>query len=669
MTTKVGNKKNDEKKGSGKLNGGSAIDKPKALPKREREMLEQAFLSSTGLLRRDPAKVEKYAKQSRLDFEKARDAQYAKKQQYLEWNPPARVNPGRSGPSSKANLQKRRNKRRKPVVKNDWGLSKREDRLMRRISELERRLSKRKNGRRGPQQGKPENVTDTWIQDTDAVDWGPPQEKNESWWGPIVDTAANVLPHLIPLVAGLGDYEAEDISNQTIPKMNSLAAAASDGEMCNEVPFMHSNKQTTRLIHREYIGDVYSATGGFQAMSIPLNPGLEQFLPWGSSTANNFTNYTLDGCIFEFISEASEYVNQIGMGYVALGTQYNPIEPAWGSKREMLNSEFSVARKPSESFAHYVECDPSILALHEQFIRNGNIPANADLRMYDHGRTVLSVGGNSVAGAIIGELWVSYDMHLILPIDTAVRNPNGVCCTIISGVGQPAASTPLGTSWSTRVAGIYDTFTPTVTSTTITLPAGVQGTFLACISWAYTANAGSGFWPGITATNGADMKSLNFQGPSGNIQATGTSMTGTLIFQSQVDFGQLTFDNTGGYGTSSTFSALIVQIPDATLGLGNLLSDFFDPQGKNRDERYGKFMGKFLAQGEETNGLVRSTKAFEMLKDVDGYAVKASGGNWRCYPVEPMMAVRLNSCDTDEFDKFCFSYIREKNGVATWTKG
>lgn len=66
---------------------------------------------------------------------------------------------------------------------------------------------------------------------------------------------------------------------------------------------------------------------------------------------------------------------------------------------------------------HAIECERSQTTLSEQYIRFGAVPAGADPRFYDLGRFSIATVGMQAASVNIGELWVSYDIEFLKPIE------------------------------------------------------------------------------------------------------------------------------------------------------------------------------------------------------------------------------------------------------------
>lgn len=79
----------------------------------------------------------------------------------------------------------------------------------------------------------------------------------------------------------------------------------------------------------------------------------------------------------------------------------------------MENSEFAVSGNASQSITHPIECKQSERS-NIYYTRSTTIPANDNLRFFDHGNLQVASSG-CVANQLIGELWISFDITLYKP--------------------------------------------------------------------------------------------------------------------------------------------------------------------------------------------------------------------------------------------------------------
>jgi hypothetical protein len=182
----------------------------------------------------------------------------------------------------------------------------------------------------------------------------------------------------------------------------------------NDPPIISNTKSATRIQHREYITDISGSTA-FNVQTYPINPGLSGTFPWLCSVANAFEQYKMHGLLFEFKSTSADALNSTNtaLGTLIMATEYNPLHGAFTAKRDMENHVYSTANAPSISALHPVECAADVSVLNELFVRNVPLPT-ADIRFSDMGLFQLATVGMQAA-AVIGELWVTYDIELIKP--------------------------------------------------------------------------------------------------------------------------------------------------------------------------------------------------------------------------------------------------------------
>lgn len=384
---------------------------------------------------------------------------------------------------------------------------------------------------------------------------------------------------------GAGDYrEGEIIQVAPQPQSNSLLASVSNGKAGTDVPFMHSTGNSARITHREYIGDIYSSTSEFSAVSFEINPGMNETFPWLSPIANQYTGYRLLGAVAEFVSEGSEYTNSAGLGYVAMAAQYNVVDAPFSTKRDMLNSQFGSAAKPSKSFPMWLECKPQFLIEDSFFVRSGSVPNNADPRLYDLARLNVAVGGNTVSDVIIGELWLTYDVELILPLSTLHKVPNMAFSDYIC-TGCTNAS-PLGTVYSRQDRTNMDL---TFTETSLTMPPNNTGTYLITFTWISSSPfASTTVLPTFTDTNG-DAVQLTQAGVGctsvGGFVACSLTIS-AISYQLGLVIDFVTAGSNYIFGTGSCYVNLF-SIPSLS-SAGQLT--VFDPQGRSRSKNYKAFM-------------------------------------------------------------------------------
>lgn len=222
--------------------------------------------------------------------------------------------------------------------------------------------------------------------------------------GALAGDALGGMAHYIGKVFGSGDY----VTNSDRVKQNVLVNDA-------QVPQFGSSPNTVHIRHREYLGDIVSSAtaGAFNVQTFSINPGQSASFPWLSNVVNvNFQQYRINGMLFEYRSMSADALNSTNtaLGSVIMATDYDSADSAFTSKAQMENTEFGISSKPSCSMIHAIECARSQTAISELYVRPGNVPANADIRLYDLGKFYIATTGMQGASVNLGELWVSYDI-------------------------------------------------------------------------------------------------------------------------------------------------------------------------------------------------------------------------------------------------------------------
>lgn len=196
-------------------------------------------------------------------------------------------------------------------------------------------------------------------------------------------------------------------------KSNSLVTGG--GATSSNVQILPGGPRETRIIYREYLGDVYThptVAGAFNIAGYSLNPGLLATCPWLAPIAQQYEQWTPNGIVFEFRSTSSEYVSTQALGSVVMATEYDSLDTAFTNKQEMLNAAYSNEAKPSERIVHGVECDPRDNPNRIFYVRAGPVPSGGSVRDYDLGTFYVATQGGATANLNLGSLYIHYDITL-----------------------------------------------------------------------------------------------------------------------------------------------------------------------------------------------------------------------------------------------------------------
>jgi len=273
------------------------------------------------------------------------------------------------------------------------------------------------------------------------------------------------------------------------------------------------------LKHREFVGTLNSSVD-FQTQTYDLNPGLDETMPWAAGIANQFQQYKVRSMCWEFVSTAATSLvsgTNTALGQVAIATQYDSVTPPFTNLADMLNSQWATSTKISENLLHPIESEKGQTTSMPQYIRNAPPPPNADIRLYDLGRTTIATYGAQAANQI-GQIWISYEIALFKPVSTRQSggSAEGAFFTNTAiGVGQSFASGRwLGTASTTNWDSIGITFSLVPINPQIIFPVGASGYYFVQLAWFPTKDAGLTWRTGgVTATNGTVVSDFYRQAP------------------------------------------------------------------------------------------------------------------------------------------------------------
>jgi len=167
----------------------------------------------------------------------------------------------------------------------------------------------------------------------------------------------------------------------------------------------------------------------------------------------------------------------LGMGNVIMSTDYDAIDSPYASELQMQNAQYTQSSKPSESFVHCIECDPSITQVPLKNVRPGGFPANTDKRFYDWGTfQIATIGLPTGSSGVIGKLWCTYDIELVKPALDGGQI-GGSCLTdhfVLPFASLSATSSYLTSSTSAAMsAAVGSSIGGTIQGSTYTFPSWI----------------------------------------------------------------------------------------------------------------------------------------------------------------------------------------------------
>jgi len=236
-------------------------------------------------------------------------------------------------------------------------------------------------------------------------------------------------------LTGVGDYEV---------KYNSVlqpdAVVPSFGE------------DSIRVKKRECIGHI-DATEDFTNNVYAINPGDKVTFPWLSQIASNYSQWRMNGLVFQVKSTTSDAIastTDLGLGQVICATNYDALEKPYQDDIQMLGSTFANSDKPSKDILHAVECAPTDTAQKLYYIRSGSVPTGGDVRLYDMGNFQVATVDMPSDYLGMAQLWVTYDVTLVKSVMNSQLGFQ--LATDQFTLNSPSTSNPWGSS-QTKLEG------------------------------------------------------------------------------------------------------------------------------------------------------------------------------------------------------------------------
>jgi len=250
------------------------------------------------------------------------------------------------------------------------------------------------------------------------------------------------LGNTLGKVTGLGDYTIR--KNSIVESM----PVGMNGEIDKRFSFSDSGSAVIRVKKREYLGQVLAGDepGDFQQIQYRLQATDTATFPWLSQIGELFTEWRLIGAIMSFESTSSNYSSTVGLGTIALATQYNSNMLPYADMDSVLQSAYHTRGNPSEDLIHGIECDPKLQASERLYTRRPG--AEGPPNLYDHGVVTVATQGldkGMGAGTVLGRVYLTYEVELSLP-ELPVKAPYQHAIGVSNYQDNIVAGPPLGKS-------------------------------------------------------------------------------------------------------------------------------------------------------------------------------------------------------------------------------
>lgn len=199
----------------------------------------------------------------------------------------------------------------------------------------------------------------------------------------------------------------------------------------------------TRLQHREFVYSVMSDDSLYTLAIHEVNPGLPSSFPWLCQIAQHYESYTFNSLKFEFITNMPTDT----AGGVSLSPDYDAADDNTSITKARLYSFDDTVRGPIWSCFEMPCTRSNLHKMKEHFVRKDSLASNLDIKTYDVMQLLVAVTGYDTE-AIVGDLWVSYDITLRTP---QLNKDAGGACSEETGswdattpfAAPPYSSTPM----------------------------------------------------------------------------------------------------------------------------------------------------------------------------------------------------------------------------------
>lgn len=167
------------------------------------------------------------------------------------------------------------------------------------------------------------------------------------------------------------------------------------------------------LSHREFIGNVYSSSvaGQFKAEHYDLNVADKETFRQLSYMSKLYEKFQLQGCVFEYVPLSGDGGTTNQLGKVMMVTNADPRGTLPGSSEDIHSMSWKNSAQPAISQRHAVETHPDFAPTKYYYVRDNN--SDRPVEFTDPGTFTIATEGVPTANALLGELWVSYNVKLM----------------------------------------------------------------------------------------------------------------------------------------------------------------------------------------------------------------------------------------------------------------
>jgi len=181
-----------------------------------------------------------------------------------------------------------------------------------------------------------------------------------------------------------------------------------------------SGQVECRVRHRELVA-VIDGSVGFTVLTFPVQPGISSTFPWLANMATNWENYKFNRIAFRYVSRSSTSFT----GSVSIAPDYDASDNPPSSYQILSSYQNVVSDAPWKDFICTLSPRSTTLVGNSRYIRLGNLGDNEDIKLYDVANLQVATVGQANT-AVIGELWVEYDITLQIPQIQTLQNVSNI---------------------------------------------------------------------------------------------------------------------------------------------------------------------------------------------------------------------------------------------------
>jgi hypothetical protein len=191
-------------------------------------------------------------------------------------------------------------------------------------------------------------------------------------------------------------------------KQASVAAAYATKSQ-GKPPVIQASRDSCRVVHREFIGNITGTTAFGLSQSLACNPGIASTFPWLSVMAQAWEEYKFHKLRFCYLTRTGSNTP----GSVIMSPDYDASDSPPGTEQIMSTYDETVEDAPWKDICCVLKPQLMNGSAKRHFVRSAPTSQNQDVKLYDVANFFVgTVDGTAVSW---GKLWVEYDVEFYIP--------------------------------------------------------------------------------------------------------------------------------------------------------------------------------------------------------------------------------------------------------------